>query len=288
MRIKKTLLTGLAALFCSTALSTIPTSSNAAGIISAGTGFDLSSGDYGEETTTEITYIPLNFKYENDLYALKMTIPYVRITSEEGNVVGGGSNVVVVPTGEEGSTSSESESGLGDIVASMTYFLYGGDQAQPLLPMVDLTAKVKFPTADEEKGLGTGEADYSIESDLTWFRGQTALFTTVGYKFMGSPDSYDLNNVLYGSVGVAHQVTSKISAGILYDLREASTDSGSATSEATGYGSFRIRDNVRLLLYGVKGFSDGSPDYGFGFTIGYSMDPSDIDWLAPVRRITNL
>jgi len=154
--------------------------------------------------------------------------------------------------------------------------------------MIDFTGKIKFPTADEDKGLGTGEIDYSVESDFTWFSGKTALFGTIGYKLMGSPEEYDLNNVMYGSVGVANQMAAKISAGIMYDVKEATTDSGSGTSEATAYVSYKFSDDVKFLLYGVKGFSDGSPDYGIGFTVSYSMDADKVDWMAPVRRISNL
>ena len=35
--------------------------------------------------------------------------------------------------------------------------------ANPLL--IDLTGKVKFGTADENKGLGTGENDYAVQAD---------------------------------------------------------------------------------------------------------------------------
>ena len=274
-------------LFCSTSILGIPSISSGSGTVGVGTGFDYSSGDYGTATTTDIAYIPLNCKYQNDSFALKLTIPYVSITSEGGNVVGAGSSVVVIPPGDIPPGESKTESGLGDIYFSGTYNLYEGSVQQPLFPMIDLTGKIKFPTADEEKGLGTGEVDYSVESDLTWFTGQTALFGTIGYRFVGSPEAYELNNVLYGSAGLAYQIATRLSGGFMYDVREASTDSGTATSEATLYGSYRMNDNLKFMLYGVKGFSDGSPDYGVGFTLSYSMDTSDVDWLAPVRRLTN-
>ena len=285
---KKPFFVRLSPIICSAALFVLPSISSGAGTMSVGTGFDFSSGDYGETSTTDISYVPVNFKYQTDSFALKLNVPYVRISNDGGNVVGGGSNVVVLPPGEEESGESSTESGLGDIVAAATYFLYEGSAEQPLYPMIDLSGKIKFPTADEEKGLGTGEADYSLESDFTWFSGQTALFCTLGYRFMGDPESYDLNDVMYASVGVAHQITNNFSSGLLYDVREASTGLGSATSEATAYGSYKMNDNLKFLLYGVKGFSDGSPDYGLGFTVTYSMDPTEIDWLEPVRRITNL
>ena len=285
---KKNFFVKLSPILCSAALFALPSVSCGAGTMSVGTGFDFSSGEYGGTTTTDISYVPVNFKYQTDSFALKLNVPWVSISNEEGNVVGVGSNVVVLAPSEEESGENSSESGLGDIVAAATYFLYEGAENQPLYPMIDLTGKIKFPTADVEKGLGTGETDYSIESDFTWFSGQTALFCTLGYKFLGDPETYELNDVMYASVGVARQITNRFSSGLLYDVREASTDAGTATSEATAYGSYKMNDSFKFLLYGVKGFSDGSADYGLGFTMTYSMDPTEIDWLEPVRRIQNL
>lgn len=266
-------------------------SSQAEGKVGASTGFDFSSGDYGSEGDTEITYIPVNLKYQNDDFALKLTVPYIKMSSEDSSVVGGGSNTVVLDSDESTTTETTTESGLGDIVFKGTYFLYEGDENDPLMPMIDLSAKIKLPTADEEKGLGTGETDYALESDFTWFTDDFAIFTTIGYKFMGSNETYDLNNVAYGSIGFAYQIESGFSTGLMYDVKEATSDTGSEMSEATGYVSYKFSDKLKGLLYLVKGFSDGSADYGIGATLSYSMDANKmkkIDWLAPIRRLSDL
>jgi len=288
MRNKLLTNTAIISLLSSSLLLTATSSANAEGQVGVGTGFDFSSGEYGGTTTTDITYIPLNCKYQNNYFALKLTIPYVSMTSEDNNVVGGGSNVVIINSGEEATAENETNSGMGDIILAATSFLYPGTDDNPLIPMIDLTGKIKLPSADEEKGLGTGETDYSIESDLTWFTGSTALFGTLGYKFMGSPETYELNNVGYISIGAAYQIGPGFSTGLMYDTKQASTDSGTDSSEATGYVSYKLSDDWKFLLYGVKGFSDGSADYGIGATLSFSMDAEEVDWLAPVRRISDL
>ena len=106
-----------------------------------------------------------------------------------GVVTGPISNIIVLDSSEDTTTENETQSGIGDIVFAATYYLYEGDEDKALLPMVDFTGKVKFPSADEEKGLGTGETDYSMESDLTWFTDEFAIFGTIGYKFLGSPET---------------------------------------------------------------------------------------------------
>ncbi|MDH4317958.1 MAG: transporter [Desulfobulbaceae bacterium] len=285
---KQSTITALASLLSSSILLSSPLSVMAEGTVGVGTGFDFSTGEYGGTTSTDTIYIPVNFKYQNDLVTLKLTTPYVRMTSESSNVVGGGSDVIVKGSSEETTGASETNSGLGDCVFSAGTALYEGDENNAWLPTVDLTGKIKFPTADEEKGLGTGETDYSVESDLTWFSGSTAYFGTLGYKFMGSPEAYELNNVGYGSVGLAYQLSPDLSPGLIYDVKQASTDSGTDSGEATGYVSYKLSDDWKFLFYGVKGFTDGSADYGVGCTVSYSMDAEKVDWMAPVRRVSNL
>ncbi len=259
----------------------------AEGKVGIGLGLDISTGEYGGEGKTDMTFVPLNLKYQNDDFALKLTVPYVRIYSEDKNVVGGGSNAVVLNSNNTTTSESKTESGVGDIVFKATYYLYEGDENNALIPEVDLTGKVKFPTADEDKGLGTGEADYAMEGDLTWYTDDYAIFSTLGYKILGSPEDYDLNNVAYGSVGFAYQIKDGFSTGLMYDIKQASTDSGTGMSEATAYVSYKITDNYKFLFYGVKGFSDGSADYGFGLTLTYAMDAGKIAWLAPIKHLSD-
>jgi len=223
-------------------------------------GFDYSTGDYGAETDTEILYFPVSLKWETGRLAFKATVPYLRLTTS-GNVVGGGSDIISTggPTGEDANT----ESGLGDINISASYFLFPGTGT---LPMLDVTAKFKVPTADEEKGLGTGAADVTFELDASKVFEHFFMFGTLGYKIYGDPPGIVLDNVFLASIGIGRRVTEKSSAGLIYDARQASTPSGSPMSEATAYLSYRLTRNFRLLPYFLKGFSDGSPDYGLGLS----------------------
>lgn len=229
-------------------------------------GFDYSSGDYGGATDTHILYIPLIGKYETERTTFKLTVPYISIESS-GGVVGGadGAPVVIDP---DAAGERTTESGLGDIVASATYTVLDG-QANGLL--LDVTGKVKFATADEDKGLGTGETDYAAQVDIYKTYGAFTPFGTLGYKVFGDTSATDFNNVFYGSLGGAYKFGPQTSGGLIYDLREASTDSSSSLSELTAYVSYKFTETTKAQLYGVKGFSDGSPDWGMGamVTMGF-------------------
>jgi hypothetical protein len=235
-----------------TALATLPVAAEPG--FSLTTGLDYSTGKYGGTETTEIYYVPVTGKYEADEYTLKLTVPYLRVTGP-GNVL-----IDLGPIGPA-STTSTTQSGLGDIVVAGTYNMYEGRGNGTL---VDVTAKIKFATADEAKGLGTGENDYALQADLYKTLGKNTVFGTLGYKVMGSPADVTLNNVFYASLGAGHQYSQETSAGLILDLREKASATGYAQQELTAYVSHKLGKTWKAQAYAVKGFSDGSPEWGAG------------------------
>lgn len=218
------------------------------------TGLDYSTGKYGSTETTEIYYVPFTGKYETDKYTLKLTVPYLRVTGP-GNVL-----IDLGPIGPV-STASTTQSGLGDIVAAATYNLYEGRGNGTL---VDVTAKIKFATADEAKGLGTGENDYALQADLYKTLGKNNLFGTLGYRVMGDPAGVTLNNVFFASLGAGRQYSQETSAGLILDLREKVSATSFPQQELTAYVSHKLGKTWKAQAYALKGFSDGSPDWGAG------------------------
>jgi hypothetical protein len=233
-----------------------------AGNFSLGAGVDYSSGKYGDVTSTDILYVPFTGKYETDSWIFKLTVPYIEITGP-GNVV---RDVGVVrPTT---STTRTTERGLGDVVAAATYNLYAGGVSDPV---VDLTGKVKFGTADETKGLGTGENDYAAQVDVYKGLDRFTAFGTVGYRILGSPPGVSLNNVFYGSLGGSYKIDQDLSAGLMLDLRQKASPAGAPQRELTAFVARRLDKTWKAQAYAVKGFADGSPDWGAGANMAYSF-----------------
>ena len=241
-------------------LATQPVFAEDAGVLTITSGVDYSSGKYGSQNRTDITSVPVIGKYEVNNWVFKLTVPYVSITGP-GNVSPGIGKF-------KGSTTTKrtTESGLGDIVAATTYNIYNGSNGGPA---VDLTGKVKFGTADDKKGLGTGKNDYIGLVDLYQSFGDFTALGTIGYRVYGDTNSAPLDNVFFGSVGGSYKIVPGTSAGIIYDYRPAITRNGSAISEATAFVSHKFSDNWKSQAYLVKGFSNGSPDYGVGALVSY-------------------
>lgn len=220
------------------------------------TGFDYSTGDYGSTSDTEIWYVPVTGKLSMGNWSAKLTVPWIRIKGP-GVVVGDGDS----DGGAAGAVTTES--GLGDVVGSLTYTV-----DMPEKTYLDLTAKVKYPTADEKKGLGTGQFDYTAMAEVTKDFADNYVFVGGGYKFVGDNRSLNLDNVWLASFGGGHDFSRDTSAGFAYDWRQ-SASGGDDPSEASVYLKHNLTKRTNVQVYGVMGFSDASPDYGTGVVLGY-------------------
>lgn len=225
--------------------------------LSLATGFDYSRGKYGSSVLTEITYTPFIAKYESGAWLFKLTLPWLRIVGP-GGVVGGGEDRTVIGTARAARSAA---SGQGDVVASVGHTLIES-AAHGLI--LDVVGKVKFGTADASKGLGTGENDYALQTDVVKSFGGVSALGTLGYKALGDPRGIDLRNVWYGSVGAAWKLSPATSAGVLLDMRQASVAGGNRQREITLYAAHKLGAATRLQGYLVRGLSDGSPDLGIG------------------------
>ncbi len=230
------------------------------------TGIDYSSGDYGADKDTDILYIPFTASYNTGPWTSKVTVPWIRIEGP-GGVVGGGDGSVVIP-GKGKAQSTSSESGLGDIWTSLRYEV----QNFPAdLGYLDLTGKIKLPTADENDGLGTGEVDYTLQADYARSMGRLTPLLTLAYKIKGDPSGYDLDNVFYLSAGADWRVRRGVNVGATLDFQEASSSGADDALELFTYLSYKLSNTWSVVPYLYLGFSDGSPDEGLGVSLNYRM-----------------
>lgn len=216
-------------------------------------GVDYSTGKYGGTSSTEIMYVPVTGKIQSDIGYLKLTIPYISISSE-GSVVRGIGKFKT-------STSNKiiTQSGLGDIIATAGYTFFENDAL-----LFDLVGNIKFGTADAAKSLGTGENDYSAQIDGFYTLDKTTTFATAGYKIIGAPPAVNVNNIAYGTLGFSQKHTDKISFGAMIDAAQSSSSLSAGTRELSVFVSQKLGKTLKAQVSLMKGFSDSSPDFGGG------------------------
>lgn len=216
-------------------------------------GIDYSSGKYGGTSSTSILYIPVTGKIQSDNAFVKLTVPYIRVSSEAGSsVVRGMGKVKTTST-----TTTTTQAGLGDVIASAGYIVFENNSL-----MLDVAGNIKFGTADAKKNLGTGENDYSAQLDGYYTAGKTTMLATAGYKIVGAPSDVTVNNIAYGTLGISQKVGDQTSAGLMLDAAQSSSELSPGTRELSAFVSRKINPDLKIQASLLKGLSDASPDYG--------------------------
>jgi hypothetical protein len=227
-------------------------------------GAEYTSGDYGGDESIDEFYVPVTGTMDFERVTLRLTVPFLSVTAPEYTVISGPDGQPIVGEGPR-----VTESGLGDVLMSATvYDLFtaaGGDLA------IDLTGKIKFGTADADKGLGTGEQDYFLQFDAFRFFEQATLMGSLGYVVRGEPDDYELDNTWFASLGASRAVTDSVRLGAFYDFRQASVPESDALQELSAWASTRLGEKGRAQFYVLAGFGDSSPDWGAGLSFSTSF-----------------
>ena len=205
-----------------------------------------------------------------------------RSSSNSGSGSGGSDDCSVTTTTSTVTTpitrtiTRTTESGLGDVIASA---IYSFDPFMPAMPYLDIGAKVKFPTADEDKGLGTGAYDYTLNADLYKPLGAFALLGGVGYTFKGNiePDGnlssgLKLDNTVSAYVGAEYRFTDQWLAGVSGDYREAASPFAENGKEVSAYLTYRLNRQWSITGSGGSGFTNASPDIFAGLSLSYGFD----------------
>jgi opacity protein-like surface antigen len=222
-------------------------------------GMDYSSGSYGQEDKTEILYVPLSLRAEDGPWTVRAVVPWLYVKGPALILDG-------ADGGSVGTRTRESDSGLGDLSLSL---MYSFEQFYEKDLFIDLTARVKIPTASLERGLGTGQADAALQVDVAQSFGAFIPFATLGYKWAGVPEGFKLRNTVYGSVGLQYAWSDRVATGVSYDYRQSSFKDSPDPQDGTAYLNIRFADDWSVNIYGVMGFSENSPDAGAGVSFVY-------------------
>ena len=224
-----------------------------------GAGLHYSSGDYGTGTDTDITTVEATARYEVGRWTYRATVPFLRVEGNTDVIPGIGRS-----RGAAGRTRTDTATGLGDIVGAVTYGAYYNPAST--LGM-DLTGKVKFATADESEGLGTGEHDFAFLVDLYQTFGQVTGFGGIGYHVMGDSPALPLENAWSANLGASTKLNERDSVGAMLEGRERVAPGGSRTRELIGFWTRRLERAWRSNAYVLMGLADGSPDWGLGLSL---------------------
>ncbi len=152
--------------------------------------------------------------------------------------------------------------GIGDLQVKGKYYWLPETDVRPA---VDLTGRVKIPTASAEKGLGTGRVDVGFGPSF-WKRiGALRTFADLELVLRDRPSGSTIKSTrLDYAVGVGYPFTPRVTA---YASLEGATQ-GSAGVEAplelVLSAVYKVKEAVSLSGFVLTGLTTGSPDVGAG------------------------
>ena len=234
----------------------------------ASTGFDFSSGKYGLSTKTQITTWNLVGEYSYEGWTAKIVAPHERVTSPVGVIVLNGHPKIQNKLNTLNQGKTQTESGVGDIELLASYDFVHDQQTDW---NVSLTGSVKLPTADDEKGLGTGKTDYGLALDLSRSIGRFTPSVGFGYRLIGNPSGADLKNYAYASIGLGYWITDKTNLNLTFESDQRSSVSSNVDNELSFGLNHHLGKAWDIEAHLVVGLSQAAPDFGTGASVRYAF-----------------
>jgi len=262
---------GGVALALAALLAAVPAFAAPAKKFAIGLGVDFASGDYGTDTTTDSLRVPLTLDYfPSDRLDFELVIPYL-YQNNSNTILAGGMRFPFerhMGMRQTSFDTGDSQSGLGDISLTAGYLLV---QASEYLPSVRPLLYLKFPTADEDKGLGTGEFDVGAGIGAAKWFGPWYTFAEARYIFQGSNSDLGLKDYATAEGEAGYRLTQRFLPTISLWWSAPPADDASDLVEARLKEKYWMTDDVYLEGYLGKGLSDGTADIGAGLAAFFSF-----------------
>ncbi|ABQ27569.1 transporter [Geotalea uraniireducens] len=253
--------------------------------VSVSLGVEFASGKYGTDITTDTVYMPLivtwfptarldvgteiPFVYQSsslvttDIFRASQVNGTAKLVARQGGPGGKGGNHSAASSN---GAAEPATSGMGDIILRIGYVaLAEGRRAPRIRPSLF----VKFPTASERDGLGTGELDAGAGMEVSKWFDDLIVTAEAFYNYQGKAAGLGLKNYVSYTVGTGYQLTDRFRPLLL--VRGASEPAEDATDllELRAKGFYEITRRTGIEMYAAKGITDSSPDYGGGITMYY-------------------
>jgi hypothetical protein len=255
-----------------------------------GTAPSFMTGTYGGGDATDIFYTPITAKRLFKDGDVTLVVPYLCVTGPAGVTIVGDS---AIRTGSTGGTSVRDVSatrpsrgssaaapsapaapvvtvqrqcGLGDVVVRGRYYVL---DERAWYPTIALRAHLKTPTADAERGLGTGRPDEGIGVEITrTLGGGLSVMADGGYTFLGQPDGVEFNRPWWYDVGLGQDLArGVVNVSVFFEEYQAIVPGLPSARDVLAAFTLKGR-GWQAQLAAQIGASDGAAERGF--TVGIS------------------
>lgn len=254
------------------------------------TSLQYSSGSYQLNNSNKIIYLYGGAGYQTGKWSFNISVPLVAQSAGGVGQVGGmmlpngnGSNSSGSMMGNNGGgmmggnpTSMNNQSmspfghvGLGDFYLYGSYNLY---EDQSLLFSFTLNSFVKFPTANNSQGLGTGKFDYGVSTTIRQTIKTFLTFVDLGYIEIGNPASINYKNPFSLGLGIGRSFDEGNYSLLLYYQAYTKIIEGYDAPRLLSLGfNYKINPELTLSLIGAAGLSKVTSDFSFSSGLEWNL-----------------
>lgn len=212
------------------------------------------SGEFATGFETHILSLASTPVVERGKHEFRLDVPYVSITAD-GQVTFLGDQVI-----ERGPAGRTTESGPGDVTVQDEYSFIEGSRSAPTVSAI---LRIKIPTADESRGLGSGEPDGTLGFGLSQPLGtRWALLGRTQYVVRGDPPGTDLKDTFAISIGFQRRVSDSTSVGLSYRWLQSVVPGRSALADVSLGCDHGFARKLTLITTAYFGLSETAEDYG--------------------------
>lgn len=252
-----------------------------------------SSGNFGTNSTSTFVYAPWSIRRLFRDGDVTLVVPFVSASTDGRTTLVGG-NPTQVDNSDPGEPPDQEEpeacdnsgpgnnnscltgrtagqtvrtAGLGDVLLRGRYYAV---EEKEFVPLIALTARMKFPTANERQGLGTGQFDHGYGIELSKMLGQSWItFLDGGYNFLGNPNGLVLRDQYWYDVGVGYYLTRDFLASVYFEEYRAPRAGRVNIRDFYFAFNYKFSDEWRFNGGIAVGVSNGAPDHVFSMGTSY-------------------
>lgn len=217
-------------------------------------GGHYSEGKYTQQETSSLTYVPITMKYKTPRYQVKVSLPWLLLHGAGNEEVTGQAN-----------NGTNKVRGMGDVILQYKHYM---PYQSWLASWVDVGLKLKLPTADEKKGLGSGQADFTFSIDTLTPYQSAVLFSKLGYRVRNDSDSVDYENGAIVEAGIMQKWNNN-RPGILFSHRESAFSERDLIQEVMLFNKTLFQHHRSLFYYIGAGLTDNSSDWMLGISLEF-------------------
>jgi hypothetical protein len=223
-------------------------------------------GDFGSPSEVLINSTQATARYRSGNIRVTASLPYMRIRSDGAVFAGINGAPLVVAPGVV--MARRIRHGFADATLGAAWLVPLGNAGFDL----ELSGRVKLPTAADSTQLSTGKTDYAVGAELSTVAGRFVPIASASYRIFGDPAGWDIRNGFEVSAGSGYRIGGSALAIVTYEYAERTSAFIRNSHQIVGALSAPVSNGrLRLSAFGSVGLSKGAPDTSFGVSAGVNF-----------------